>query len=72
MFVDEVEPEEAVMVSNGGIAQAGQDVPGSGDDEKQEQSGEEMELAPAPPFAGDGKIGDQGDADDDQSEQVPW
>ncbi len=28
-----------------------------------------MELAPAPPFTGDGEIGDKGDADDDQSEQ---
>ena len=28
-----------------------------------------MELAPAAPLAGDGKIGHQGDADDDQGEQ---
>ncbi len=40
MFVDEVEPEEAVMVSDGRIAKAGQDVPRRGDGEKQKQTGE--------------------------------
>ncbi len=57
------------MVSEWRIAQAGEDVPGSGDCEKQKQSAEEMELAPAAPFAGDGEIGEEGDAEDDQSEQ---
>ena len=29
-----------------------------------------MELAPAPPLAGNGEIGEQGDSDDDQREQA--
>ena len=45
-------------------------MPWSCGDEEQQESGEEMELAPAPPFAGDGQIGDEGDANDDQGEQT--
>ena len=70
MLIDEVEPEKAVMVSHRGVAQPGQDVPRSRDGEKQEQSGEQMELAPAPPLPGDAQVGDQRHADDHQREQA--
>ena len=52
VLVDEVEPEEAVAVQAAGVAQAGKDVPGSGDGEEEEQAGEGFEAAPVAEFAG--------------------
>src|SRR5208337_2868361 len=52
-----------------GIAYAGENVPGGGNGEEEQQSGEEMELAPAPPLSGQRQIGDEGDANDDQCHQ---
>ena len=34
MFVDEIKPQEAVMIGSAGIAQARENVPGRGDGEK--------------------------------------
>jgi hypothetical protein len=41
MLVDEVKPEEALRLARGGIAQRCENVPGSGDQEKNERAGEE-------------------------------
>ena len=75
VLVDEVEVEESVDVAGGGdvadgiavigIAEAGEDVPRRGDGEEEQQSGEEMELTPAAPFAGEDEIrNDGGDKED--------
>src|ERR1700722_3766151 len=62
LFVDEVEIKEAVhvapagnvahRVTGAGIAQSGEDVPGSGDGKKKQNAGEQPELTPAAPIAG--------------------
>ena len=61
MFVDEVEVPEAMDIAGGGviadgmaligIGEAGEDVPGRGDGQIQQQSRKGFELAPAPPLA---------------------
>ena len=69
MLVDEVEPEEAVAVQAAGVAQAGKDVPGSGDGEEEEQAGEGFEAAPVAEFAGEREVeGGGGEEKDDGDE----
>jgi len=46
VLVDEVEPEEAVAVGAAGVAETGEDVPGSGDGQEEECAGEGAEAAP--------------------------
>jgi hypothetical protein len=66
VFVDEVEPEEAVAVHASGVAEAGEDVPGRGDDEEEEQAGEGFEGAPLLVLAGEGEIDEACPAKEDQ------
>ena len=63
VFIDEVEPEEAL------ITQSSEDVPGSCDREEEKCAGNETELAPAPPFAGDEQIREQRSANKDDRHQ---
>ncbi len=58
-----------MMVCGAGIAKSGEDVPGSCDGEEEQQSGEEMELAPATPLSGEGQIGNESHANDDEGEE---
>jgi hypothetical protein len=67
VLVDEVEVEEAVDVADGGvvadgmalvgIGEAAEDVPGRGDGQKQQRSGDGLQLAPATPLAGEKQVG---------------
>ena len=76
MLVDEIEVEEAMHmpwrgnVADGialiGITQAGEDVPGRGDGEEEQDAGEEPQLAPAPPFAGDQQVRNDGGDEEDR------
>jgi hypothetical protein len=45
VLVDEVEPEEAVAVGAAGVAEAGEDVPGGGDRQEEEETGDRVEAA---------------------------
>ena len=51
------------------IAQPGEDVPGRGDGEKQQNAGEQTELAPAAPFSGEQQIGHRGEEEKDRGYQ---
>ena len=67
MLVDEVEVKEAVDVAEGGmvadsvsligIGQAAENVPGRGDGQKEQRAGDRLQLAPAPPLAGQQQVG---------------
>ena len=67
MLVDEVEVKEAVDVAEGGvvadgvalvgIGQPAENVPGRGDGQKNQRAGDRLQLAPAPPQAGDKQEG---------------
>ena len=70
MLVDEVEPEEAVAVDAPGVAQAGEDVPGGGDEEKEERAGEWFEAAPVAEFAGEREEEGGGGEDEDDGDQT--
>jgi hypothetical protein len=80
VLVDEVEVEESVDVAGSGdvadrvavvgVGEAGEDVPGRADGEEDEESGEEMELAPAPPLAGDDEIRNDGGDEEDGGDEA--
>ena len=70
MLVDEVEPEEAVAVHAAGVAEAGEDVPGSGDCEEEEEAGEGFEAAPVFVFAGEGEVDDGGAEEEDEGDEA--
>ena len=62
VLVDQIEVPETMHVAEGGviahrvalvgICQAAEDVPGSGDGHKQQETGDRLHLAPASPLAG--------------------
>ncbi len=66
VLVDEVEPEEAVAVHAAGVAEAGEDVPGGGDGEEEQNAGEGLEGAPVSVLAGEGEIDDGGAEEEDE------
>ena len=73
VLVDEVEPEEAVaMAEEGavGVAEAGEDVPGSGDREEEGGSGEGFQLAEGAPLAGEGEVDDGGAEEEDERDEA--
>ncbi len=70
VLVDEVEPEEAVAVGTAGVAEAGEDVPGGGDGEEEEGSGEGAETAPLVELAGPEKEGKGGAEDEDEGDEA--
>ena len=52
MFVDEVEPEEAVAVHASGVAESGENVPWGGYRQEEQGACEGVQLAPFFVFAG--------------------
>jgi len=82
LFVDEVEPEEAVILAGaavegegevGRIAESGKDVPGRGDEYDDEGSGEEVEALPdfaGKKLAGEGEIDDGGAHREDDGDEA--
>src|ERR1700736_2100644 len=70
VFVDEVEPEEAMAVHASGVAQAGEDVPRGSDGEEEEQACEWLQRAPFLVVAGHGQIDDSGTEDEDRGYQT--
>ncbi len=70
MFVDEVEPEEAVAVHAAGVADGGEDVPGGGDGKEEKKAGEGAEGAPFFIVAGEGEIEDRGAEEEDESDEA--
>ena len=70
MLVDEVEPEEAVAVHAAGVAQAGEDVPGRGDGEEEEEAGEGPEGAPVAVFAGEREVERGGAEEEDERDEA--
>jgi hypothetical protein len=70
VLVDEVEPEEAVAVLAAGVADAGEDVPGGGDGEKEYGAGERLEAAPVAILTGEGEVGDGGSREEDNGDQA--
>ncbi len=63
VFVDEVEPEEAV------VAKAGEDVPRRGDGKEEQGAAEQAELAPAAKFTGDQQVEEGGAGEEDDPDQ---
>jgi hypothetical protein len=80
VLVDEVEVEEAVDVADGGviadgvslvgIGEAAEDVPGRGDGQEEQRAGEEAQLAPATPLAGEDQVGNGGADEEDGRDQA--
>ena len=70
VLVDEVEPEEAVAVGAAGVAQAGEDVPGGGYGEEEEEAGEGLEGAPAVELAGPEEEEEDGGEDEDDGDEA--
>jgi hypothetical protein len=81
VLVDEVEVEEAVDVADGGVVadgvalvgvvDAAEDVPGRGDEQKEQDAGEGLENAPAAPLAGEQQVGNgRSDEEDGRDESL--
>ncbi len=70
VLVDEVEPEEAVAVHAAGVAQAGEDVPGRGDGQEEEDAGEGFEGAPFFVVAGEGEVDDRCAEEEDDGDEA--
>jgi hypothetical protein len=79
VLVDEVEVEEAVNIADGGVVAEGmslvgvgesaEDVPGSGDEQEQDEPGDGFERAPATPLAGEEQVRDGGAGKEDRCDQ---
>ena len=70
VLVDEVEPEEAVAVHAAGVAEAGEDVPGSCDGEEEQSASDGLEGAPVLVVAGEGEIDDGCAEEEDERYQA--
>src|SRR5271170_5289304 len=53
-----------------GVAKAGEDVPGRGDGEEEQESGEGAELAPATPGSGENEVGNGGGDEEDGRDEA--
>ena len=80
VLVDEVEVEEAVDVAQGGVVadgvalvgvgDAAEDVPGRGDEQKEQSAGDGLEDAPAAPLAGEEQVGNGCSDKEDGSDEA--
>ena len=70
VLVDEVEPEEAVAVCAAGVAEAGEDVPGGGDEEEESDAGEGAEAAPVFVVAGEGEVDGSRAEEEDEGDEA--
>ena len=71
LLVDEVEIEEAVDIAWGGnisyrvpgarVTQAGENMPGRGDGEEEQNAGGQAEFTPAAPISGEQQVGYDGE-----------
>src|SRR4051812_14348216 len=69
MLVDEVEPEEAMAIHASGIANAGENVPRSGDHKEHDGTAHGFEAAPATILAREGKIDRGGSKEKDDCDE---
>src|ERR1700719_3676876 len=69
LFVDEIKPEEALGLASGGIAEGGENMPGSRDEKKDEGAGKEMHLQEMPQVAREKQEDENDGAGEDDADE---